>query len=51
MLVGYARVLTHDQNMDLHPDALTAAGCDFTDRRNALGVFAVVYRFVEGCLY
>jgi DNA invertase Pin-like site-specific DNA recombinase len=35
MLIGYARVLTVDQNLALQRDALTEAGCEkiFTEQR------------------
>jgi DNA invertase Pin-like site-specific DNA recombinase len=37
MFVGYARVSTSEQNLDLQADALTQAGCEklFTDQMSA----------------
>ena len=49
MLIGYARVSTDDQNLDLQVDALKKAGCEqlFTDQVSGA---AAVKTGLEGAL-
>jgi DNA invertase Pin-like site-specific DNA recombinase len=44
MLIGYARVSTHDQNLDLQREALTIAGCEKIMEDQISGARAVIFR-------
>ena len=41
MLIGYARISTHDQNLNLQKDALRSAGCEKIFRDELSGATAV----------
>jgi len=51
MLVGYARVSTDDQNLDLQADALTKAGCERLFRDQVSGAAAVKAALEEALAY